>query len=215
MKIKQCTKCGEKKRISKFGKYMRNKDGFDCQCRMCKNSYAATYRLAHPEMGRISSATYYLSHLEKMRTKNTIYCRVHSEELRVREIIRRTDPMYRLKRSIQRFVRKGTGIGTMAHILARTGCNSIEEIAKKLELTADPWFTWEQFGPVYSLDHRTPLSSGNRLDPSYGNRFLHISNLQILTRDQNDIKGDKTNHLLCTMTPHELWERCVRPLPVL
>lgn len=44
MTEKQCTKCGEVKPVSAFGKHKRAKDGLQSRCRICRKQYRQEHK---------------------------------------------------------------------------------------------------------------------------------------------------------------------------
>jgi hypothetical protein len=51
--------------------------------------------------------------------------------------------------------------------------------------------TWENYGPVWHVDHIRPCASFDLTDPAQQRECFHFSNLQPLFAAENLAKGDK------------------------
>jgi hypothetical protein len=51
--------------------------------------------------------------------------------------------------------------------------------------------TWDNYGPVWHVDHIHPCVSFNLIDPEQQKACFHFSNLQPLFREENMKKGRK------------------------
>lgn len=49
---KKCSRCGETKPISEFGKYKKSKDGFKASCKLCRSIEHMVYKSKNPEKVR-------------------------------------------------------------------------------------------------------------------------------------------------------------------
>ena len=66
MSEKECTKCGEVKAFSEFGKLNRSKDGFRSECNCCRKRY----NNENKEKIKASRRRHYLENKEKINQKN-------------------------------------------------------------------------------------------------------------------------------------------------
>jgi hypothetical protein len=82
--MKNCSKCGEEKGLSEFGKDKRNKDGLLGQCRVCvaekRKAYSKAYYEANKEKKKASSKAYY----EANRENQKAYREANKEKLKKR-----------------------------------------------------------------------------------------------------------------------------------
>lgn len=61
MEAKRCSKCGEVKHLSEFGKQKDTRDGLRSNCKECRRLEGIEYRKSHPDYGK----NYYLEHREE------------------------------------------------------------------------------------------------------------------------------------------------------
>lgn len=84
MKTKTCTRCGQEKPLSEFGKNRGLKDGFSYWCRQCWRKYHAEYR--EKNRARITAHNkqywvgYYQEHKERIRAARTRYLKEQQEK---------------------------------------------------------------------------------------------------------------------------------------
>ncbi len=84
MKTKTCTKCGQEKPLSEFGKNRGFKDGFSYWCRQCWRKYHTEYRdknrarvTAHNKQYWVG---YYQEHKERIRAARAGYRKEQQEK---------------------------------------------------------------------------------------------------------------------------------------
>lgn len=70
------------------------------------------------------------------------------------------------------------------------GC-SVITLLKHLESQFRPGMSWENYGPVWHVDHITPCAIFNLNDPEQQKVCFHYTNLQPLFAKENLIKGDR------------------------
>jgi hypothetical protein len=75
-----------------------------------------------------------------------------------------------------------------AHTLELLGC-TIPELRAHLEAQFRPGMTWENYGPVWHVDHIRPCASFDLLDPAQQRACFHYTNLQPLFALENLKKG--------------------------
>lgn len=71
-----------------------------------------------------------------------------------------------------------------------SGC-SICKLRNYLEQRFQPGMTWENYGPVWHIDHIRPCASFDLSDPLQQRECFHFSNLQPLFAKENLSKGAK------------------------
>jgi hypothetical protein len=69
------------------------------------------------------------------------------------------------------------------------GCG-YPELRAYLESQFRPGMTWENYGPVWHVDHRKPCASFDLTDPVQQQACFHHTNLQPLFAEENLKKGD-------------------------
>jgi len=70
---KICSKCGELKEISCFGKAVGNKDGYNYRCKVCIAGYQEWYRLNHKDKIKIGQQEWYLNNANKKKEHTKKY----------------------------------------------------------------------------------------------------------------------------------------------
>jgi hypothetical protein len=75
-----------------------------------------------------------------------------------------------------------------ASATALLGCTT-SELRAHLEAQFRPGMTWENYGPVWHIDHIRPCASFDLLDPAQQRACFHYTNLQPLFALENMKKG--------------------------
>ena len=103
----------------------------------------------------------------------------------------RTDSNYRLKKRIRSYVVNVlSGRKKAGKTFELVGC-SLVELRKHLESQFKLGMTWENYGPVWHVDHIRPCASFDLSDPEQQKQCFHYTNLQPLWAADNLSKGDK------------------------
>lgn len=124
------------------------------------------------------------------------YREKHRETLleKRREYIRlrlRTNPEFRLRHYLRsRLWRPLLGRAKSAKTLELLGC-SISELRSHLESKFKPGMSWENYGPIWHVDHIKPIISFDLTDPEQQRLCCHWSNLQPLFAADNISKGGR------------------------
>jgi Prasinovirus endonuclease VII len=128
-------------------------------------------RAKDPERFREASKKWYASHPDYWKNKY------------------RSDPDDRLTRVAQSRIRDALKNGwKSARTCELLGC-SIPELRQHLENQFRPGMTWENYGPVWHIDHIKPCAKFNLTDPAQQRKCFHFSNLQPLFAIENIRKG--------------------------
>lgn len=102
-----------------------------------------------------------------------------------------TDLQFRLKANLRkRLVKALRGKGKAGSAIRDLGC-SVAELKEWLEARFLPGMTWENYGPVWHVDHKTPLAAFDLTDPAQFAKAAHYSNLQPLFAQDNRMKGPR------------------------
>jgi hypothetical protein len=158
--------------------------------------YFIEYRRKNAEKYRAACRKWY----SKNKKSNTIKCQQwrkknkkrYSEYINRYQARRRENPSFRLLIGCRGRIWKALkGINKSAQTQELLGC-SIPELRTHLENQFKPGMTWENYGPVWHVDHRRPCASFNLTDREQQKACFHYSNLQPLFAKENIQKGART-----------------------
>lgn len=99
-------------------------------------------------------------------------------------------PEFRMRANLRRRVHKALkGVCKSASTLDLLGC-LMPELKRHIERLFKPGMTWENYGPVWHIDHVRPCASFNLLDLEHQRACFNWTNLQPLFAVENIKKGD-------------------------
>lgn len=179
--MKKCNKCGVEKPPEAFGPSKQMGDGLYPNCRIC---HAARSR------------DYYVKNKIGVGAKRLELRRGGGEKLRrwfrdYEKKRRRECPGFKLCHNLRTRISKCLrGLIKSGGTLELLGCN-IPELRAHLEKQFRPGMTWENYGPVWHVDHARPCASFDLTDPVQQRECFHFSNLQPLFVSENLQKGAK------------------------
>lgn len=167
----------------------------------CKN-YDRKYKEENREKSRASAKAYREKFPEKVKACNA-KCRAANPEYKknwtkqnleyYRERYKRlskSNPEFKLTRNLRKRVWDALqGTCKSAKTLELLGC-SASELRQHLEKQFVPGMSWENYGPVWHVDHIKPCAKFDLTDPTQQRECFHYSNLQPLWALENIKKGD-------------------------
>lgn len=104
---------------------------------------------------------------------------------------RQQNPGLRMRSNLSRRINKAIkGISKSAHTVELVGC-SIEFFMSHLQSLFRPGMTWENYGPVWHVDHIKPCAKFDLTDPEQQKICFHWTNQQPLFALENIKKSDK------------------------
>ncbi len=180
--MKVCSTCRDPKEESEFSPSNQTKDGWHGQCKPCRRrAYTAYYlRVRVKRLARIAKVRQEFG--EKVRSR---------ERAKRREFMARRTPEQALARhSRTRVYQALKGSLKSARTTELLGC-SIPELKLHLEILFRPGMTWDNYGPVWHVDHKRPCASFDLSDPTQQRECFHFSNLQPLFKEENLSKAAK------------------------
>lgn len=174
---------------------------------------ARAYARAHKEERNAYNRAYWGRNKEELKARSRSYKALHREginattrkwkkknwtsqlkyQVKYQRNRRRNDPAFRIRGALGSRLRIGIiwAGGTKSH---RTheyiGC-SFKELRLHLEKKFRPGMTWENYGPVWHVDHIRPCASFDLTDMEQQRACFHYSNLQPLFKEENIKKGAK------------------------
>jgi len=147
---------------------------------------------ANREYLQTRNSEYYRKNRERLLIQSKVYAESNKEKIQARIKLRiKNDIKFRFRtRMSQRIwaaLKKGQKSARTVELL---GC-PIVWLEVHLESLFRPGMTWENYGPVWHVDHRRPCASFNLADPEQQKICFHWTNLQPLFAEENLRKGDK------------------------
>lgn len=188
--MKTCTKCRESKEFSEFNKQPTGKNGLKSKCKNCEKQY----HIINKERNNANSISYYNNNKEKIAIKSKTYNNKHIEKRRITASTWNKNNPQRVADNNKTWNQLNSG---------KKNAASNKREAAKLQRTPK-WLTIEDFkqieaiyrlsstiqkitGIEYNVDHIIPLQ-GETVSG-----FHIVSNLRIITAEENKKKGNKFN----------------------
>ena len=216
--MKTCSRCSLEKDFSEFSKNKNSKDGFKSACKKCiandrsKNKdqinsrkrelyktsdktnhkeYSKKYREDNKEEIKESKNKYYKDNKESISIKSKKYRSENKDKLsKYKRDKRISDPVFKIKENLRsrlyRAIKDDAKTGSAINDL---GC-SIEYFKKHIEKLFSDNMSWDNYGEVWHLDHRYPLS---KIDVENREELLlaiNYKNIQPMDSLKNLSKGD-------------------------
>jgi len=95
--------------------------------------------------------------------------------------------LHRLRTRVWAALRRNVKSACTLELLGTTP----DQLRMHLETQFRPGMTWENYGPVWHVDHRKPCASFDFTDPAQQRECFHFSNLQPLFATENLSKGNR------------------------
>ena len=194
IKMKYCKGCNKCKPLTEFHKRSASPDGLQSQCKVCNSARVIKWQKSNPEKHYAKNRKYSKNNREKERAWHR-KSRQRPEAKKKRNARqrerRKTVPAFKIRNYLSSrlwYVLKGNP--KSASTMTLVGC-SISHLKDHLEKQFLPGMTWENYGPVWHVDHMMPCASFDLIDPEQQRRCFHYTNLQPLWGPENCGKGDK------------------------
>ena len=218
MSEKECTKCGEVKAFSEYGKHKLGKHGLMANCRVCRKEYMKQYRQANKNAITEQRKQYYRTNKEvvderlkqwRQANKEAIveyrkqYNQANKEKKNKYERKRRAkNPAVRMIESLRCGLWHAmNGKQKPKKTMEFLGC-TLGHLEHHLSAQFEDGMTLENYGADgWVIDHIMPVSRFDHNDPEQVATCWHYTNMQPLWDRDNKIKSD--------MLPHE-WEELKR-----
>lgn len=165
-----------------------------------KQEYDRKYRLLHLERKKETNRLWYLSNRETARKQHHKYYWINREKIldrvknpETRRLYffnrRRNDPAFRLRcylgHRINQALKENFKTARSGELV---GCQW-SELRMWLEFQFQDGMTWENYGPIWHVDHIKPCASFDLSDPKQQKECFNYKNLQPLFAVENIKKG--------------------------
>lgn len=174
---KKCGKCGKEKELSCFCKSKTGKFGVSSQCRECRKEYDNENRdkfIPYHTAKRERELETFQKYDKKYKSENKDKINYHDRERWKNDLPYRMRKILRTR--LHSTLRYGKKFTSTLNLLS---C-SIDEFKQKIEIQFLPEMNWDNWGPVWELDHILPCASFNLMDGEEQRRCFHYSNYQPL-----------------------------------
>lgn len=179
--MKGCSRCGEMRELTEFSPSKQNKDGLASVCKPCRREMAKIY-WSHNKVRQS------LKHAQKRRVNGESVRRYfRAYQKRRREANFQWRFRVNLRSRIAKALRRNP---KSARTVVLIGC-SIVQLREHLERQFRHGMTWENYGPVWHVDHIRPCVSFDFSSPAQQRECFHFTNLQPLFAAENLRKAAK------------------------
>lgn len=209
---KICSKCGVEKEIDRFRKSKGGKHNKKSLCKECIKEYAKLYYLNNLEKAKLVSYLWRENHKEQHLENAKKWRKANSDKIRDYKIFWSEKNPEKAKRMRQNIILKSRSSpkGKLNHrisVAIRSSLNktknykhwetlvgySLDQLKKHLEKQFTEGMTWKNYGSVWHIDHRIPVSAFNFKfsDDMDFKRCWELNNLRPLGATENIKKGNK------------------------
>jgi hypothetical protein len=195
--FKKCTRCGNIKSLVDYYKTKNNKDGLYCECKVCFKERCNKYNSEHKEQHRQWAINRRLRNPERHRIEINQWRAKNPEKTKAQKLRSYKKERSTSKGKLNNAMRcriwgsiKNEKAGRHWEDLVGY---TVEQLKKHLEKLFTPDMTWENYGTVWEIDHKTPIAAFNFDKPEHFDFRIcwDIKNLQPLECSKNRRKSDK------------------------
>ncbi len=152
------------------------------------------YYEKNKEIIKHKKSEYYKQNKLKFQNKNQKYFKNNRNKINAHALLRyKTDIIFRLTQNYRarlRLALKQKNIPKSEKSLSFLGCSLIE-LKKHLESQFVEGMTWENYGPIWHVDHIIPCAAFDLSKKEEQLKCFHFTNLQSLWKEDNLLKSDK------------------------
>lgn len=191
-----CYKCKIEKEDSEFYKKCDTKDGIGTLCKSCSKIKSSEYRRTHPEL-KLYNREYYSKNKKTVQDQQKVYQNKNRQAINEKRRPRlnlqyKTNEIYHVKELCRRLIRLSFdrgGYKKATKTASILGC-TFEMLNSHLISTAiKNYGKYDPENSIYEIDHIIPLASAKSIEDIV--KLNHYTNLQYLTRKDNQEKSDK------------------------
>jgi hypothetical protein len=181
--MKTCSKCAKDLDSNEFYKDSRKRDGLRSNCKSCQKGVVSEYRALNKDVIQKRHLAYY----QKNREKILLHHRGRkSNSLSYYHRVRKHNLKHRINSAISAGVwqsLKGQKGGKSWEAVVGY---SLSDLINHIEPLMIKGMTWDNYGPVWHIDHIKPKSKCESIEEAWS-----ILNLQPLFKQDNLRKGNK------------------------
>jgi hypothetical protein len=215
---KQCTKCGENKKLEEYS-FRKDTKKYRNYCKTCHAAYRAEYYQQNSEKIKARVTEYYKQNPEKIAACKAEYYKQNAEKIaeyrkqnaekiaeyrkqNAEKIVKRTvnyirerratDPLFKTRHYISNLIRnsiRAGGFSKSTKTANTLGC-TFEEFKTHIEAQFKPGMSWDNAGE-WEYDHIIPLATATTEEEII--KLNHYSNFQPLWAKENRSKGSLHN----------------------
>ncbi len=186
--MKKCSMCSEEKSIKDFCRNIKNKDGLNASCKLCKKKYNKIYREKNRNKESIRMKEWRKNNTDKVKMYNSTI----KEKTNQHQRNRRKDPLVKLYLSLIKGLNsslKSKGVKKKYKSETILGC-SILEFKLYIENKFEDGMNWKNHTKYgWHLDHIYPKSKAKNEEEVYS--LHHYTNFQPLWWKDNLVKYNK------------------------
>jgi len=189
---KKCYICKKKKQASEFRKDITQKDGIGASCKKCSVILATIWRNNNQQKSKATRKAWNLRNPNKLKQYDAK---------------RRSTPQGRLNRNIRSDIAHSLNRGKSGRHWENLVGYTIIDLRKHLEPLFKDGMDWNNYGKVWHIDHKIPISVFNFTKPEHEDfkRCWELKNLQPLFAHDNLTKHAKIKHPFQPSLRLEVW----------
>ena len=176
----------------------------DGGCPICYKEYQQEYRRIHKEEIKKQRHEYQITHRKELNERKKKYRKehpeVHRRSNRKRELEKlKTDPIFKIKVLLRNRIRDAIKNNRKGGSAVRDlGC-SISFFKEYIESLFYGDMTWENWGPIWELDHIKALGLFDLTDRKQFLEACHYTNMQPLTVGEHTAKSARDRQEIAKM----------------
>jgi hypothetical protein len=194
---KRCLKCGEVKNLPMFSIDNNSRDGRCSRCKECRRKSFDEWRLRNQGYSKRYKKSWYAKNSEYAKAESKRWRTENPEKVRVLSKQSRDKLLMTARGKLSQRMRNGmikSLHGTKnRHHWEDLVDFTVEQLKEHIERQLLPGMTWENYGPVWHVDHKIPIAAFNFTAPGDLDfkKCWALKNLQPMWAKENWSKGAK------------------------
>ncbi len=191
--MKSCPKCGKEKEVGEFYKSSSTKSGYSSWCQACDREKGKRYRAEHLDKNKLRAKTYNVVCREKCAEKLRRWRERNRDKTNAySRIMRETNPVYNYSQQLKCRLYKALRDERYPNrpLMEYLEISTVQKFREYLLTTFfNRYGRYPSTGEAVEIDHIIPTHTATSLEDV--DRLNRVSNLQLLTRIDNQKKGSK------------------------